>query len=157
VRCKKVRRKLGAYLDGELKQRQKELIKEHLKKCVDCRQELTLLAQLSKTLKGWKEMECSDNFEVKVWQSISLEKEKRFSFQDAFWWAEQIFLPVGIAIILIAGVVFLNDFLSEKSSPQTYDLEEEYFTLSALDSFQDISPDSLSEVYIDLILEEESQ
>jgi len=157
VRCKKVRRKLGVYLDGELKQRQKELIEEHLKKCVDCRQELTLLAQLSEILKEWKEVECSDNFEVKVWQSISLEKGRKFSFQDVFWWAEQIFLPVGIAIILIAGVVFLNDFLSENFYPQTYDLEEEYFTLSALDSFQDISPDSLSDVYIDLILEGEGQ
>jgi len=157
VRCKKVRQKLGAYLDGELKQRQKELIKEHLKKCADCRQELTFLAQLSEILKKWKEVECSDEFETNIWQSISLEKEKRFSFQNALWWAEQIFLPVGIAIILIAGVVFLNDFLSENFSPQTFDLEEEYFTLSALDSFQDISPDSLSEVYIDLILEGEGQ
>ena len=157
MRCKKVRQKLGAYLDGELKQRQKELIKEHLKKCADCRQELTFLAQLSEILKKWKEVECSDEFETNIWQSISLEKEKRFSFQNALWWAEQIFLPVGIAIILIAGVVFLNDFLSENFSPQTFDLEEEYFTLSALDSFQDISPDSLSEVYIDLILEGEGQ
>ena len=157
MRCKKVRRKLGAYLDGELKETEKKLMEEHLKKCVDCYQELTLLSQLSQTLKKWKEVKYSDEFEANLWQSLSYEKEKKFSFQNAFRWTEQFLLPVGIAIILIAGVVFLNDFLSEKFYPQAYDLEEEYFTLSALNSFQDIPPDSLSEVYIDLISEGEGQ
>jgi len=157
VKCKKVKQKLGAYLDGELKKRERELIEEHLKKCADCRQKLTLFSQLSKTLKKWKEVGYSDEFEANLWQRISLEKEKKGSFRNIFWQAEQILLPVGIAIILIVGVIFLNEFLNENLFPQTSNLEEEYFASSALNSFQDISPGSLSDVYIDLISEGENQ
>ena len=52
MRCKRIRKKLAAYLDGELDERQKALVKRHLLECAKCRKEADLLGRISYLLKS---------------------------------------------------------------------------------------------------------
>jgi len=150
VKCRVVRRKLVAYLDGEVDEKQKMLIEGHLNQCDGCRKEINLLTKTSQFLKSWKRIEASEDLEANFWKKVSLEKERYFLPQPILRWLTPIALPVSIAAVLIVGVI-LGNFVGEFTSSQSANLwEEEYVSLSGLDSFQDFLPDSVSEVYFNL-------
>jgi len=73
MKCKKLKRKLSAYLDNELPNKEKQLIYEHLQKCEICQNELTSLLQQDKFLKQLQSIEPSINFDIKMWEKIRLQ------------------------------------------------------------------------------------
>jgi len=71
MKCKKVRRKLVAYIDGELEKKQELLVKRHLLKCAECRKEADLLSKTSHFLKSKQCLRPSKDFEVNLWKRIN--------------------------------------------------------------------------------------
>jgi hypothetical protein len=71
MKCKKVRRKLTTYLDGELGGKKKQSISEHLKICPDCKKEFNILAQQNEFLKQLETIEVSSNFRTTFWQKAT--------------------------------------------------------------------------------------
>jgi anti-sigma factor RsiW len=151
MKCKRIRRKLVAYLDGELEEKQKLPIKEHLTKCRECKKEADLLETTLYLLKDQQRLKPSQGFEASLWEKVhSSEEEKQLLPQAIFGRFSRLILPAAVAATLIIGVVVGNSV--EKIIPsQTVNLgEEKYLTSIGLDSFQDLPSGSLPEIYLNL-------
>lgn len=155
MKCKRLRRKLVAYLDGELREKQKLLIKKHLSQCAECRKEAHLLNESFCLLKGQDYLKPSEDFLANLWERIySLEKRQLLP-QAIFGRLVHAALPAAAAAALIIGVLVGSSV--EKIIPsETVKLEEErYLTSIGLDSFQDLPTGSLPEIYLNLASAEE--
>lgn len=150
MNCKRIRRKLVAYLDGELREKQKFLIKEHLTKCRECKKEADLLNKSFYLLKEQERLKPSQGFEANLWERIYSAEERRFLPQAIFGRLSHLILPAAVAAVLIIGVVVGGSV--EKIIPsETVKLEEErYLTSIGLDNFRDLPPGSLPEIYLNL-------
>jgi predicted anti-sigma-YlaC factor YlaD len=149
MKCKRIRRKLVAYLDGELRRKQKLLIKQHLTKCRECKKEADLLNKSFYLLKDQQRLKPSQGFETNLWEKIYSSEEKQLLPQAIFGRLAHLILPAAVAAALIIGVVVGSSV--EKIIPsQTVKLEERYLTSIGFDSFQDLSPGSLPEIYLNL-------
>lgn len=150
MKCKRIRRKLVAYLDGELEEKQKLSIKEHLTKCRECKKEADLLNKSFYLLKDQQRLKPSQGFEASLWERIHSSEEKQLLPQAIFGRFSRLILPAAVAATLIIGVVVGSSV--EKIIPsETVKLEEErYLTSIGLDSFQDLPSGSLPEIYLNL-------
>jgi len=154
MKCGKVRRKLVAYLDGELGERQKKLIKEHLEVCDGCRKEAEILIRTSCLLKGWKGVQPSSDLEAKFWQKVFSEEKRYLSPRPILKMPRAVFSTVLLGV-LAAGIL-LGVFIEKTLSWRTARFwEEEYVSSSGLDSFQDFPSGSLCEAYFNLTFKEE--
>ncbi len=150
MKCKRLRRKLVAYVDGELRGKQKLLIKKHLSQCAECRKEADLLNESFCLLKDQQRLKPFQGFEASLWERIySLEKRQLLP-QAIFGRLVHAALPAAVAAALIIGVLVGGSV--EKIIPsQTVKLKEErYLTSIGLDSFQDLPTGSLPEIYLNL-------
>ncbi len=157
MKCKRIRRKLVAYLDGEIEEKQKLSIKEHLKKCSECKKEADLLNKSFYLLKDQQRLRSSQGFEANLWEMIYSLDKRQFLPQAIFERLFHLLLPAAVAAALIIGVVVGNSV--EKIIPsQTVNLrEEKYLTSIGLDSLQDLLPGSLPEIYFNLATASEVQ
>jgi len=155
MKCKRLRRKLVAYLDGELREKQKLLIKKHLSQCAECRKEADLLNESFCLLKGQEHLKPSEDFLANLWERIYSTEEKQLLPQAIFGRLVHLVLPAAVAAALIIGVLVGSSV--EKIIPsETVKLEEErYLTSIGLDSFQDLPTGSLPEIYLNLASAEE--
>jgi len=141
---------LVAYLDGELKEKKKLLIKEHLSKCAECKKEADLLNKTFYFLKNQERLNSSDDFETNLWERIYLAEKRQLLPQAIFGQLVHLILSAAVAAALIIGVI-VGNFVGKTISSQTVKLEEEkYLTSIELDSFQNLPPGSLPEVYFNL-------
>ncbi|MFQ6066383.1 MAG: anti-sigma factor family protein [bacterium] len=150
MKCKRIRRKLVAYLDGELEEKQNLSTKEHLTKCRECKKEVDLLSKSLCLLKDQQRLKPSEDFEANLWGRIHSAEEKKLLPQALFGRLAHLLLPTAVAAALIIGIV-VGSSVEKIISSQSVALEEErYFTSIGLDSFQDLSPGSLPEIYFNL-------
>ena len=103
MKCKKVRKELTAYLDGELKDKKKRIISEHLEECPDCKKEFIILSQQEGLLGQIEAIEPSVNFRAQFWQKVRTieilaEAAER---SPKFGW-----LPVPAMIFLVILIAF---------------------------------------------------
>jgi len=101
VKCKRVRRKLSAYLDGELNDKGKEIITEHLKECTNCRKEFTILSEQDELVTKLEAIEPSVNFRIRFWKKVreSEGKEVVKKMPRLSW------LPVPVMSLLIVIII----------------------------------------------------
>ena len=67
MRHKKIQNLLGAYIDGELQGKLKEVVEEHLKVCPECSKEVKFLKALNKSIKEEKMVFPADSY----WDNFS--------------------------------------------------------------------------------------
>jgi hypothetical protein len=72
----KMKKLISAYLDNEVNAKEKNLVEEHLKKCVFCRKHCESLQRLSSTLARYKEEELSPDLEQRIKNNFLGEKYK---------------------------------------------------------------------------------
>jgi hypothetical protein len=79
MKCKKVQKLLSDYLDGKVKEREKELIEAHLSGCPDCRKELESYKKTEELIKLKVKEEPASEFWERCWSEFKakLEKENR--------------------------------------------------------------------------------
>ena len=97
---------LSGYLDGELTEKQKQLVEEHLKTCASCRKELEELRQLDQHMRSVAIEEPSREFVFglnrKVMEAVA--KRKRFSF----FRLTPVLAPVAVAALVLNILVNLD-------------------------------------------------
>ena len=95
MKCKKVKKHLGSYVEGSLDSKLEKPLKEHLLTCKVCSNEATEQKKYLKAVGSLEEVPAPDNFLEKVHERI----EKESDFKKAI---RALFTPIGIKIPLEA-------------------------------------------------------
>jgi len=95
------KKKLSAFLDGEVSEKEKAAIDEHLKRCADCRNQAEDLAFVSDTLDLLEGAEPVPCFALRLRKRIAPKEPKGFAK-----WAGRIAIPAGAA--LASALLFLS-------------------------------------------------
>lgn len=156
MRCKKVKRKLYAYLDNELNESQKAKIQQHLCHCIDCAREARLLTGTLSALKIWRDIEPSDNFSATFWRKVVAQEASQPLHPGFLKRLIHIPFPVAIATVLVIGLL-LGGIVGSYLLPQNGEaqIKQEYVDSFALDSFKALPPDSIGGVYFTLAKRQE--
>lgn len=165
MRCRKVRRKLSAFLDHEVGKKDQERITSHLESCPFCREDSITLATLSLLLeKGKENVKPSPYFWNRLEQKITRIGESQTIFEKLLERLNQAFIPATATAVLIiglfigtqlGGVVYSN--IANKLNPESFTLvqkdADQSLYLNALDDFPG---ESLGGIYNALLTENKS-
>jgi len=157
MKCEQAKRKLVAYLDGELRERERLQIKKHLSQCAACRGEADRLQKTARFLKAQEHVMPRVDFETRLWERIQRVEDRQLSPQVVFERLGRAIVPVAVALSLIVGII-VGDLVGNITlSPPGTSQEEAYAIAIGLDNFQDSPPGSLSEVYLTLATTKEAK
>ncbi|MFQ6067455.1 MAG: anti-sigma factor family protein [bacterium] len=159
MNCKKIKRKLGSFLDKELEKKERISVKQHLKQCLHCGEEAKILSQIQSSLKEWKDIEPSPDFEANFWKKLALEKEKGPSFRWLHLLPRPIIIALALVILPLAGLLFVRSLLPgsllyHRAELIEVEARQQYLASLGLNSFKDFFPHSVGRIYFSLISEE---
>jgi len=153
MKCSRIRR-LSAFLDGEVTEEEKQHILEHLKTCPDCQKELEALHQVSDSLDSFEEIEPSPYFMIHLKQRIAEREARSFIRFPFVEWTRRVAVPVGTTALVIFSL-FLGSYLGKAiyqvRAESESRLNMEFADLLCINSLDDFSEGSLSNVYNDLL------
>lgn len=165
MRCPKVKKKLSAFVDGEIKEKEKNKILAHLRTCLSCDQEAKTLFSLQALLEEGKETtQPSPYFLNKLERRIAQLEQKKIPFGKLLQLINRAFVPATITAVLIIGLLVGNhlgevfyskvaNFLSPTDSSSIQEAVDKSLSLNTLDDFP---PESLGGAYTALIKESQS-
>lgn len=150
MKCSGIKRKLSAYLDGEMPEQEKITISEHLQQCKDCSVELAALSAVKEALNDIEGIEVPPYFMTRLRQNIreqvkptSIRQKVRrlvFTGATAFAVVASLFLGNQAGKILYSSINrTLEPAVAETSNG---------FGLGAFEEFPD---GSLSDIYNELV------
>lgn len=155
MRCRKIKKKLSAFIDSELDQKMKSDVEKHLTVCSACNQELKALTHAYDAIEVWERIATSDNFETNFGQKMR-ERERKLTLLKRL---SSIAVPasaIALVTILISGLlsgIYLANVLYPKETKVTTEnslsvMGENFFYLEDL---EDLPPKSVGGVYLDLL------
>jgi len=150
MKCREVKRKLSAYMDGELDLHEKKMVETHLQSCAKCQHELKILKETWEEITNLPLPDPVPYFYTRLKVRMEeREKKKRLN------WVEQVLIPAS-AVAVIALGVFIGSTVSRNGNLQIANssVEEELVSSLYLNSFDDFPNSSLGEVYIELTSQE---
>lgn len=144
--CKRIRKKISSYIDGELSEDKMLFISGHLKECSGCKKEQLNLLKQDKILKGFQPIEISAGFRERFWQKVSERKKARYK-QKVFW----LPAPFSYSLVAVFVVVFMATVavFSQKSHANSTIQERKAFSLG-IKAFADLPTNSIEEIYFRL-------
>jgi predicted anti-sigma-YlaC factor YlaD len=150
VNCSKIRRRLSAYLDGELDSVKKVSIESHLENCQACRHELKIVNQSWHFLDSLPEPEPPLYFYTRLKARLSSAARERKES-----WLDRVLIPVSAVVVVILGV-FMGSVVGKngKQVVQEVPAEDNIVSSLYLDHFDDFPTASLGEVYVNLVFQE---
>jgi anti-sigma factor RsiW len=143
MNCKRVHRRLSAYLDGELPSRAALRLENHLSTCPSCQTQAERLRQVWHALSATGEIRPSPQFQSGVWNAI----DAAATSPAAHW--GPVVPRLGWALAL-AAVLFLGAALGRELAllPRyTLNAPPPLATAGPVEAFQEIPQDSLSAVF----------
>jgi len=156
MRCSRVRKRLSAYMDGELSDQWRERIEHHLAACTRCQEELARLGIADRLLLDAPEVRVPPFLASRIVARAREEVEQGVAVP---WW-----LPAGsprlgyaMASVVLAGGIILGLQMGRGLAPIVAS-GESGSTIEILDlgSFRDEPEGSISAVVMGLIEEEQS-
>ncbi len=150
MKCREVKRKLSAYMDGELDLHEKKMVEVHLRDCVKCQHELEILKETWREISILPTPDPSPYFYAKLKTRMTAKEKKRKTS-----WVEQILIPVSAMAVVVLGV-FIGSTVSRNGNLQVVNssAEEELISSLYLNSFDDFPSSSLGDIYIELTSQE---
>ncbi len=153
MKCSQVKKKLTAYLDGEVSEKEQEIISEHVKSCTACRQELDALRTVSRTLDEIVDVEVTPYFRAHLKTRLRDEKAgggKPFSFLE---WIRRATIPVAAAALFLFSIVAggqLGRLIYQQTAQTTRAQAAEIDYIAGISGLEEMSGVSFSEIYEDL-------
>jgi anti-sigma factor (TIGR02949 family) len=150
MKCSKIRKKLSAYLDGEMPEHERSVISEHLQQCKECRAELTALSAVRDALNSIEGMEVPPYFMTRLRQHIKEQREP-VPFRQRI---RGLVFTAATAFALVASLFIGNQagktlYQSIAHTPEPVVAEtNNVFGLGAFEEFPD---NSLSDIYNELV------
>ncbi|UCC13053.1 MAG: zf-HC2 domain-containing protein [candidate division WOR-3 bacterium] len=153
MKCSQVKKKLTAYIDGEISENEQAIISEHVKSCASCRQELEELAAVTRTLDEVVDVEVTPYFRAHLKTRLREEKadeEKPFPFLE---WIRRATIPVAAAALFLFSIVAggqLGRSIYQATAQTTRVQAAEIDYITGLGGFEEMSDVSFSAIYEDL-------
>lgn len=148
--CKKIRRHLSAFADGELSEKLARQVQAHVTSCANCAAELARLQRVWQLLGTLPPVQAPPFFAARV---LGRAREQR---RGALGRLSELVLvrplvPVVVSVGMLAGV-FIGSWLGHLLTGAHSETNETLVTQVAteFDNFGDLPPGSLSEVYVAL-------
>lgn len=110
----KIKQKLAAFVDNELKEQERKMVEEHLAQCSSCREEVALIKKLEALAKEAVPKPSSDyaeNLSQQVWRKIRA-KESEPTQRKVRFFSIPRFAPIlaGAAVVLLVVIVGIKLF-----------------------------------------------
>lgn len=150
MKCFRIKKKLSAYLDGEMPEQERITISEHLKQCEECRAELAALSAVADALNTIEGMEVPPYFMTRLRQNVR-EQAKPVPFLLRI---KSLAVTAATAFALVASLFIGNQagktlYQSIAQTPEPVMVEtDDVFGLGAFEEFPD---GSLSDIYNELV------
>ena len=154
--CQNIKKILSEYLDGELKAKEAQFVREHLEVCIHCQNELKLLEQFWQMLLSWKDKEPAAGYVARFWARLTSETSwhQRFLLDIREVFAHRTLAPVMISVsmLVLIGFVYLQNDLRNRSAEKIlskmnpediefvehFDLVKHYDMIENLDVIEDL-------------------
>jgi Ca-activated chloride channel family protein len=124
---------LSSYIDGELKDKQRLELEEHIKTCVSCQKEVSMLKALSGGLKKWQIPELDKSFDRTVQDEIVRQELEKGEAK-----MKRKFVPIlvpsgilaGVLVFLVVGSLWKIGYF-KSTEPVAYHVEEKVVAQAA--------------------------
>ena len=128
AQCDKIQSMIDAFIDGELTKQDQIFVREHLKRCTECRLLVEELVDVGDRLASLPRVKCSEPIEKKI-QSYVIDTEDRTekprpirSFLESLHGRT---VAVGLAVAVILVFLIIGPFFrGDESIPRTFTPEE---------------------------------
>jgi predicted anti-sigma-YlaC factor YlaD len=158
MKCARIRRKISAFLDGEVTEVERQLISDHLKSCERCMQELAELKQIEDILGLLEETRVPPYLMTHLKRKVADEKPKRQSCRSMAELIKHVLVPVMAAILVIFSFVLgrgLGKAICQTKGTSKLTVQAELTNLTGISSLDEPTEGSLTRAYIDLVSGEE--
>lgn len=150
MKCSRIKKKLSAYLDGEVSEQERRMISEHLKLCEECKAEFTAMSSVGDALKTLEGFETPPFFMTRLRQAVS-EQERSVPFLQRM---RSLAVSAATAIAVIASLFIGNQagktiYQSIARTPETVTAETS--DVFGLNAFEEFPEGSLSDIYDELV------
>jgi anti-sigma factor RsiW len=152
--CRRIRKRLSAYQDGELSPAERERVRAHLEGCPACREKYEELEQVWQSLGELGEIRPTPGFYSRLVERI--EEQQKGGLFERLRWALYPFpaaLPTPAVLIvgLLVGVYLANLLVTGNVNPlrpRPGSSPAAVATLASLRAFDSIPPGTLGEGYL---------
>jgi len=150
MRCRRVQRRLSAFLDGELSEKMAAQIAEHLSGCPHCQQEAESLSSVWEQLEEMHEIDPAPFFWTRLNARIAQAEERRFSLDKVGGMLNRLLVPATAIAASVVGLWIggaLHD-IYEEGQPEPW---EQVATALHLDALDDFPAESIGLAYMELV------
>ena len=146
--CKSINDYISALIDGELKGRKADKVKNHLEVCKRCRQEFEIVSALKPIAKKVRIEKAPLYLKSRIINSIEESEEKK-SFIDIFsaWNLKPVYTASAVAALLLLAIIPLY-YLSANVSASTIAVKSvnNHLSNTIVDIFDEQMPSSKTEL-----------
>jgi len=150
MKCSRIKKKLSAYLDGEMSERERQIISQHLQQCEECNKELAALSAVRDAINTIDGMEVPPYFVTRLRQHIREQARPAPFFQRIR----------GLAVTAAtAGAVVASLFIGNQAGKTLYQsiaqttepVIAETNNVFGMSAFEEFPDGSLSDIYNELV------
>ncbi len=161
MNCRQVKSKLSAYQDKELSELQMAEIENHLQVCSVCSQALQDMNDVWEVLSNVETIESAPFFWTRLSQQIKEKDTKQSNRIFGFLPTIRLSFPILTTVVLIIGVfigIYLGKNIYQHSVlPSTVMIEQDLDQVISLSSFDDFPVESVADVYVSLLSDNNQQ
>jgi anti-sigma factor RsiW len=150
MKCSRIKKKLSAYLDGEMPEQESKIISEHLQHCEGCRAELAELSTVTDAISTIEGIEVPAYFMTRLRQHVR-EQAKPVPFVQRI---RSLALTAATTVGVVASLFIGNQAGKTlyKSMAQTREpIIAETSNVFGLSAFEEFPDGSLSDIYDELV------
>ena len=150
MRCRRVQRRLSAFLDGELSEKQTSRIAEHLSGCPNCQQEVASLSSVWEQLGETHEVDPSPYFWTRLSARIAQAEERRFSLDNVLGMLNRLLVPATVVAASVVGL-WIGGALYDVQRGDEPEVWEQVTASLYLDVLDDFPGQSIGSAYMELV------
>jgi anti-sigma factor RsiW len=154
--CRRIRKRLAAYQDGEIGGKERERISAHLEGCPACRSAYAELDQVWQALGKIPEIRVSGRFERRLFSKIhtAADPHSQRRFPSLFQWFPAPAMALGVVLIGIALGAYMGNLLVGSDSRPV--LSQAGYSQAGMDihsfkAFAAVPPGTLGDGYLRMV------
>jgi anti-sigma factor RsiW len=120
-KCRKISKRLSAFLDNEVLEKERASIEHHLKQCPECKKQLALLAESWEFLRQWESSQVPANLASHFWLRVK-EKSEKPGFKFTGLWEVARNYAVGLCILMVGIFMgaYVGNVMLQSATPEIY-------------------------------------